>query len=128
MFRICYYKLSVIPTLDKFILPCGTKFVRVQLFAIFPAIRRNRLLQIKFTGNIFPEKFYSRANITYSEFATQKYNRTKSCLFLNRHDNWFPSSRNKMVYNQLLILHTHTVVLFENMYFHYTYVPKTKII
>ena len=50
-------KLSVIPTLDKFILRCGTKFVRVQFFAIFPAICKNKLPQIKFTANIFPEKF-----------------------------------------------------------------------
>ena len=50
-------KLSVIPTLDKFILRCGTKFVRVQFFAIFPAICKNKLPQIKFTANIFPQKF-----------------------------------------------------------------------
>ena len=31
--------------------------MRVQFFAIFPAIRKNRLPQIKFTTNIFPKNF-----------------------------------------------------------------------
>ena len=43
--------------------------MRVQFFAIFPGIRKNKLPQIKFTANIFPEKFYSRASILQSEFA-----------------------------------------------------------
>ena len=73
-------RFEIIPTLDKFILPCGTKFVRVQFFAVFPAICKNKLPQIKFTANIFPEKFNSRANILQSEFATEKYSSKKSSV------------------------------------------------
>ena len=41
-------------------LPCGTKFLRVLLFAffaIFPAISKNKLLQMKITATFFPQKF-----------------------------------------------------------------------
>ena len=44
-------------------LPCGTKFLRVLIFAILPAIRRNKFPQIKITTNIFPAKIYFRVNI-----------------------------------------------------------------
>ena len=44
-------------------LPCGTKFLRVIIFAILPAICRNKFPQIKITTNIFPAKIYSRVNI-----------------------------------------------------------------
>ena len=47
-------------------LPCGTKFLRVLIFAffaVFPAIRKNKFPQIKITANIFPAKIYSRVNI-----------------------------------------------------------------
>ena len=39
------------------------------------------LMQIKITANIFPAKIYSRVNILYLKFATQKYSAKKSCLF-----------------------------------------------
>ena len=39
------------------------KFLRVLIFAIFPAIRKNKFPQIKITANIFPAKIYSRVNI-----------------------------------------------------------------
>ena len=38
-------------------MPCGTKFLRVLIFAIFPAIRKNKFPQIKISANIFPQKF-----------------------------------------------------------------------
>ena len=41
------------------LLPCGTKFfgLRVLIFAIFPAIRKNKFPSIKITANIFLQKF-----------------------------------------------------------------------
>ena len=47
----------------KLYLPCDMKFLRVLVFAIFPAIRKNKFPQIKITTNIFPTKIYSRENI-----------------------------------------------------------------
>ena len=86
--------------------PCGTKFMRVlifAIFAIFPAIRKNRLPQINF--KIFPAK------IQYQEIVS-----VRSLTLLSF------SFRNKAVYNEIL---THTMVLFENMYFYCTYSIKT---
>ena len=65
-------------------LPCGTKFLRVLIFAffaVFPAIRKNKFPQIKITANIFPAKIYSRVNTLWLKFATRKYNTKESCLF-----------------------------------------------
>ena len=47
------------------LLPCGTKFfgLRVLIFAVFPAIRKNKFPSIKITANIFLAKIYSRVNI-----------------------------------------------------------------
>ena len=47
------------------LLPCGTKFfgLRVLIFAVFPAIRKNKFPSIKITANIFTAKIYSRVNI-----------------------------------------------------------------
>ena len=56
------------------------KFLRVLIFAVFPMIRNNMFLQIKITANIFPAKIFSRVNILYLKFATQKYNTKKLCL------------------------------------------------
>ena len=42
------------------------KFLRVLIFAIFavfPAIRKNKFPQIQITTNIFPAKIYSKVNI-----------------------------------------------------------------
>ena len=44
-------------------IPCGTKFLRVLILAIFPAIRKNKFPQIKISANIFPAKIYFRVNI-----------------------------------------------------------------
>ena len=34
-----------------------------EIFAVFPAIRKNKFPQIKITANIFPAKIYFRVNI-----------------------------------------------------------------
>ena len=68
----------------KYNIPCGTKFLPVlsfAIFAVFPAIRKNKFPQTKITANIFPAKIYSRVNILKLKFATQKYSTKKSCLF-----------------------------------------------
>ena len=48
---------------DESSIPCSTKFLRVIIFAIFPAIRKNKFPQIKVTANIFTAKVYSEVNI-----------------------------------------------------------------
>ena len=92
---------------------CGTNFLRVLIFAIFPATRKNKFPEI----TIFPAKIYSRVNILELEFARQKYSTKKSRLF---NYNLSLPFRNKTVYNELtgFTQGTHTVVLFENMYFY----------
>ena len=42
--------------------PCGTKFLQVLIFAIFPTIPKNKFPQKLITANIFPAKIYSRVN------------------------------------------------------------------
>ena len=37
-------------------IPYGTKFLRVLIFAIFPAIGKNKFPQIEIIANIFPQK------------------------------------------------------------------------
>ena len=58
---------------EKLEIPCCTKFLRVLIFAIFPAIRKNEFPQKKIDAKIFPAKIYSRVNILWQKFATQKY-------------------------------------------------------
>ena len=81
-------------------LPSGTTFLRVLVFAIFPAIRKigsgkkknnnNKIIItiiIINTVNIFPAKIYFRVNILELKFATQKYSTNKevvSVRFCNR--------------------------------------------
>ena len=83
-------------------------------FAIFPAIRKKKV-----PANKKYRKIYSRENILQLKFTTQKYSTEKSCLFTQS------LSETKAVYNEIL---THTVILFENMYFYCTYSIKTKIL
>ena len=52
-----------------------------KIFAVFPAIHKNKFPRIPITANIFPAKSYSRVNILQLKFATQKYSTKKSCLF-----------------------------------------------
>ena len=67
-------------------IPCGTKFLRVLIFAIFSAICKNKFPQVKI--NIFPAKIYAGVNTLWLKFVTQKYCTKKSwvrsittCLF-----------------------------------------------
>ena len=62
-------------------------------FAIFPAIRKKQLPQIKITAN--KQKVHSSGNILQLKFATQKYSNKKSCLF---NHNLSLSFRHKGVY------------------------------
>ena len=103
--------------LDFFDPQSATNFLWVLIFGIFPAIRKNKVPQIKITA-----KIYSSVNILYLKFTTQKYSTKKSCL-LNY--NLSLSFRNEAVYNEIL---THTVVLFQNMYFFCTFSMKKKIL
>ena len=70
-------------SLDKLEMPCGTKFLRVLIFTIFPAIRKNSPpppTKKKLTKTFFPEKIYSRVlNILSIKFTTQKYSTKKPC-------------------------------------------------
>ena len=64
--------------------PCGKQFLRVlifPIFAVFPAICKNKFPQIKIIAHTFPVKINSRVNILQLKFTTQKYSTTKSCLF-----------------------------------------------
>jgi len=97
---------------------CGNKFLRVLIFAIFavfPAIRKNKFPQIKIVGHTFPAKINSRVNILQLKFTTQKYSITKSCLF--NHNLSLSFRNNEILFYWVL----------ENMYFYCTYSIKTKI-
>ena len=98
---------------------CGKKFLRVLIFAIFavfPAIRKNKFPQMKIVGHTFSAKIISRVNILQLKFTTQKYSTTKSCL------SW-QSQLASLTQKQL-----NTGLLLENMYFYCTYSIKTKIL
>ena len=53
-------RFTSFPDLLAYDIPCGTKFLRVLIFAIFPAIRKNHFPKITITTNIFPAKIYSK--------------------------------------------------------------------
>ena len=62
---------------ENFRLPCGTKFLRVLIFAsfaIFQAIRKNKFPQIKNTANIFSAKIFATVNILYNLNSLHKQN------------------------------------------------------
>ena len=89
---------------DKLEIRCGTKFLRVLIFTIFPsAIRKNNY---KFPQKIIQRKHFSRKNLLQSiKYTLTKIyytkNRTKkSCLF---NYNSPPQFRNKTVYNELVL-------------------------
>ena len=93
----------ILDCFSNVVLPCSTKFLRVLIFmicAIFPAIHKNKFLQIKITANIFPAKIYSRVDILFLKFTTQKFITKKLYLF---NYNLSLSFRSKMVYNKILV-------------------------
>ena len=54
---------------------CGTKFLRVLIFAIFAgffAIRKNKFPQNKITANFFSAKIYSTVEIIYKNTDLKK--------------------------------------------------------
>ena len=60
------------------------KFLRVLIFAVFPAIRKNKFPQTKITANIFPAIIYSRENLNFLHKNTVVRNRVCSittCVF-----------------------------------------------
>ena len=62
---------------ENFRLPCGTKFLRVLIFAsfaIFQAIRKNKFPQIKNTANILSAKIFATVNILYNLNSLHKQN------------------------------------------------------
>ena len=66
---------------------CGTKFLQVLIFVIFPAIGKNKITQIKITAGKL-------------KLATQKNSTKKSCLF---NHTLSLSFRNKTVFNEKLV-------------------------
>ena len=84
--------------------------------------------QIKITTNIFPAKIYSRVNILWRKYTTQKYSTKKTCLFNNKLS---LSYRNKTVYNEKLVsnrMHTSLQVLIKKLYSYCTFSIKVKIL
>ena len=71
-------------------LPCGTKFLRVLIFEIFPAIRKNKFPQIKTIANIFSANIYSRVNIKFAAQNTILKHRvcsiTTRASFIKKHN------------------------------------------
>ena len=62
---------------ENFRLPCGTKFLRVLIFAsfaIFQAIRKNKFPQIKNTANNLTAKIFAKVNILYNLNSLHKQN------------------------------------------------------
>ena len=115
MMRSCYKSVK------RVILPCSMTFWRILItliFAIFPAIRKNKFPQIIITANIFPARIYTRVNILQLKVATQKYSTKKSCLF--NHNLSLSFKQNGIQRN--------TGLLFENMYFCFTHSINTKIL
>jgi len=62
----------VCTSFDK--LPCGTKFLRVLIFAGLFAIRKNKLPQNKITANIFPAKINSTIEYIYKNTSVEGEN------------------------------------------------------
>ena len=105
------------------------KFLRVLIFVIFPAICKNKFPQKLITAKIFPTTFYSRVNILWLKFATQKYCTKKLSLFNSNLSLLLGNEMIKMTSKTVtgFTQATHTMVLFKNMYFHCMYSIKTKI-
>ena len=103
-------------------IPCGTKFLRVLIFAIFPAIRY--LQEVPANKNYlrhFSHKNLLQSRSSLSQIRYKKIHSKKSCLF---NHNLSLSFRNKTAYPKTVL----SGLLFENMYFCCTYSIKTKIL
>ena len=126
---------------ENFRLPCGTKFLRVLIFAsfaIFQAIRKNKFPQIKNTANILSAKIFATVNILYNLNSLHKQTVYNEILVTIQQYIQYPLLNVVNVLSQLATLQTcheegftlgtHTIVLFENIYFYCTYSKKTKIL
>ena len=96
-------------------------------FCDFSREAQNLVPALKITASIFPTKIYSRVNILYFKFATQ--NTVLRNRFCSISSGFFrvETKRYTMKYWFQFTSDTHTVVLFENMFFYCTYSIKTKI-
>ena len=76
-------------------------FLRVLIFAIFPAIRKNKFPQIKITAN--PD--FSRKNLLQSKYSLTliRYTKIKYYEIVFNH-NLSLSFRNKTVYNEIMVI------------------------
>ena len=90
----------------------GTKFLRVLIFAIFPAIRKNKFPQIKITAN--PD--FSRKNLHQSKYSLTliRYTKIKYYEIVFNH-NLSLSFRNKTVYNEIMVNPLHVLNKNENI-------------
>ena len=96
------------------------------MFTIFPsAIRKN-----KFPQKIIKRKHFSRKNLLQSiKYTLSKiyYTKKNKKEIVSVQLQLAPQFRNKTVYNEL-VLHSvriYRVVLFENLYFHYSLIART---
>ena len=114
---------------DKLEIPCGTNFLRVlifTMFTIFPsAIRKN-----KFPQKIIKRKHFSRKNLLQSikytlskVYYTHTHKKKKSCLF--NYNSPLNSETKRYTMNWFYIVYAYRVVLFENLYFHYSLIART---
>jgi len=62
---IKYRKRNFSPGCIDAVVPCGTKFLRVLILAIFFAIRKNKFPQNKNDRKFFSAKIYSTVGIIY---------------------------------------------------------------
>ena len=85
-------------------------------------------LQKKINANISPAKIYSRVNILWLKFATQKYSTTISVVSVQLQlDHLFhPETKTVYIMTRFYIsVYAYHIVLFENMYFFYTLIAHT---
>ena len=96
------------------------------MFTIFPsAIRKN-----KFPQKIIKRKHFSRKNLLQSIkytlskiYYTHTQKKKKSCLF--NYNSPLNSETKRYTMNWFYIVYAYRVVLFENLYFHYSLIART---
>ena len=100
-------------------IPCGRKFLRVLIFAvfaIFPAFRKIKTTARKFSRKYLLQSEYSQEPMTHRLLimifanlnSPHKYSTKKWCLF---NHNLSLSFRNKTVYNEILVYSWKNVIL-----------------
>ena len=78
-----------------------------EIFAVFPAIGKNKFPQIKNTANIFPAKIYSRVNILQLKlFATQKIKYCQIVSVQSQFVSFIQKQRNTgLLFENMFLLH-----------------------